>query len=72
MKILAEKLTSRKLWISVVCLICGIVLCANGDASEGGTLIAVAVGGYTIPECAVDVARLLGNQAAAEDKEVED
>ena len=74
MQTLIQKLSSRKLWISILGLICGIVLCACGDSASGGALIAFAMGGYTIPEAVVDAARLISNRitvsASTNSKEV--
>ena len=74
MNVLLQKLSSRKLWISILGLLTGVILCATGDIQSGGTLIAASIGCYTIPEAVVDAARLISNQititASTNSKEV--
>lgn len=52
-----EKLSSRKLWLGIITVVIGAVLCATGDATNGMTLIKIGSVSYIGAECIVDVAR---------------
>lgn len=49
-----EKLLSRKLWVALIGVITGIVLCFTGAISEGVTTVISSIIGYLVTEGYID------------------
>jgi hypothetical protein len=49
-----EKLTSRKLWVSIIGIISGIVLIVAGNTTEGAATLITSILGYLIAEGYID------------------
>ena len=54
-----EKLSSRKLWIGIVLVVIGVVLCLTGDVDNGIRIAAIGGGVYLGAETIVDVMRII-------------
>lgn len=49
-----EKLLSRKLWVALIGVITGIVLCLTGTVTEGVSTVIASVVGYLVAEGYID------------------
>lgn len=49
-----EKLSSRKLWVSIIGIITGISLIAAGNSTEGAATIITSILGYLMAEGYID------------------
>ena len=54
-----QKLSSRKLWIGIILVVIGVILCVTGDVENGLRLISIGGGVYLGAETIVDVMRII-------------
>ena len=68
MKSFLNKLTSRKFLISVAGIVSGIVLIANGNATEGVATVIASVVGYLVAEGYIDAKAVKATTDKVEEK----
>ena len=72
MKSFLNKLSSRKFIVSVAGIVSGVVLIANGNATEGVATVIASVIGYLVAEGYIDAKAVKVTTKAVEEKVEED